>query len=137
MGSDNLDLKNCKKCGRVHYGYGDVCSYCFSRDEEMFQKIKAYLNEYPNSSAHVVSEETGVSMMQIEKYLKEGRLEITDGMEGFLRCERCGKSIRTGRYCVDCEKNLVHDLKTAYAPKKVEKEEIHSKMHHKFDSKRQ
>ena len=34
--------------------------------------------------------------------LRESRLEIAEGSKIFMHCERCGKEIRSGRFCEEC-----------------------------------
>lgn len=60
-----------------------------------------------------MSKELEISVQQIKVYLKEGRLEIV-GSEGnmILECERCGKSITTGRFCNECSKEVTNDIKS-------------------------
>lgn len=109
-----MELRNCKKCGRLHYGTGRICNECLKKEEEQFALIKAYLKEHPDSSIVKVSNETGVSVQEIEKFLREGRLEVTTGMNDFLKCMKCGSPIKTGKYCPECEKKVMDDVKTVY-----------------------
>ena len=39
----------------------------------------------------------------IRQLLKDGRIEVAEGSKSFLRCEVCGKSIRSGQFCPECE----------------------------------
>ncbi len=109
-----MELRNCKKCGRLHYGTGRICNECMKKEEEVFDRVKAYLKEHPDSSLVKVSEETGVTVPEIERFLREGRLEVSTGMGDYLKCMKCGSPIKTGKYCHDCEKKVVNDVKTAY-----------------------
>lgn len=109
-----MELRNCKKCGRLHCGPGRICNECLKKEEEKFELIKAYLKENPDSSLIKVSEETGVTVPEIERFLREGRLEVTTGMGDYLKCMKCGSPIKTGKYCPDCEKKVMDDVKTVY-----------------------
>ncbi len=109
-----MELKNCKKCGRLHNGTGKICSECLKKEEEKFNLVKSYLKEYPDSSLIKVSDETGVTVAEIERFLREGRLQVTTGMSDFLKCMKCGSPITTGRYCPECEKKVMNDVKTVY-----------------------
>ena len=43
-------------------------------------------------------------------YLKEGRLEIPEGSSYYLKCERCGISINSGRFCQPCASILIKEF---------------------------
>lgn len=98
-----MDLRNCTKCGRVFsYNGVPICSRCSNTDEEDFKRVKEYLYDNPGATVMEVSEETGVSEKQILRYLRESRIEIRDENNMFLDCERCGKPIKSGRFCDTC-----------------------------------
>ena len=109
------DVRNCKKCGKIfnYIGGAPVCHVCRQLDEEDFKRVKEYLYENTGAALSVISNELNISVEKIRRFLKDGRLEIV-GQDGnmFLDCESCGKSIKTGRLCDECEKNLASDLKT-------------------------
>lgn len=62
-----------------------VCNRCRSKDEICFDDIEAYLKLYPNSNALQISEELGISVYAIIKYMQEGRLLVNRGV--FSRLE--------------------------------------------------
>lgn len=111
------ELRNCKKCGKVfnYIGGNPICPICRDEDEAEFQRIKKYLLENPGASISQVASELQIRIDKIKKLLREGRLEIVgdDGIP-ILRCERCGISIKTGRFCDECSRNMSAEfLKTA------------------------
>lgn len=110
------DIRNCRRCGKVYTYLGGppLCQACKQLDEEDFKRVKDYLYKNPGASISHISNTLEISVEKIKRFLKEGRLEITDN-EGnlFLECERCGKAIKSGRLCDDCEKELEHGFKTA------------------------
>ena len=110
------DVRNCKRCGRVYNYIGGVplCPSCRDADEEDYKRIKEYLYENPGASMSEVSEVLNVSVEKITRFLKEGRLEIVgEGGNFILACERCGKSIKTGRFCNECYAEISKDLGSA------------------------
>lgn len=112
------DLKNCKRCKRAftYYGYGyEYCPVCKQIDSENFQKVKDYIYEQGISKLIDVVEATGVDEKTIITYLKEGRLEIPEGSTYYLKCERCGVSICSGRFCQTCASILVKEFNTSVA----------------------
>jgi flagellar operon protein (TIGR03826 family) len=107
------DVRNCRKCGKIfnYLGGNPICPVCKQLDEDDFKRVKEYLYDNPGSSMLEVSKALDVSVEKIKRFLKEGRLEII-GDDGnlILECESCGKSIKSGRFCVECEKNLTKEL---------------------------
>ncbi len=110
-----MDLINCKKCGRLFGSEnGEVhCSKCRDNDDEDFKKVRDYLYDHPGASVQEVSEETEVSEQKIIKFLKQERIEIVEDENAVLGCERCGVSIKTGKYCEKCKNDLKKELSAA------------------------
>lgn len=109
-----MDIRNCRQCGGIYvYDNFNICPKCRKQEEEDFQKVKKYLYENPDANISEVSEETGVETKKIISFLKQGRLEIKDENNSILTCERCGKSIRTGRFCKKCVADMDREFKKA------------------------
>ncbi len=110
-----MEVKVCKSCKAMfQYITGpEICPKCKSVEEEIFQKVKDYLREHPGESMNIVSEETGVAVSLIEKFLRQGRLEITPSSQITLTCEMCGRKILTGRFCTECKGQLQQGLSQA------------------------
>ncbi len=125
-----METKNCPKCGRLFtYVKNSICPDCLKEEEETFQRVRAYLKEFPGQSISQVSEATGVPPRKISKYLRDGRLEVTDGLSGFLTCMNCGKPIHTGKFCRECSTKLSKGFQSVAAnPKETEKNG--PRMHH-------
>lgn len=108
-------VRNCKRCGKIYMydGIHKMCNNCRIEIEKAFETIKKYLRENPNSDINVVSEETGVEKQQILEFIKDDRL-VTEGLkiEAELKCRRCGKVIKNGRYCSSCKSRLTKGLST-------------------------
>lgn len=107
------DVRNCRKCGKIYnyIGGAPICPVCKQEEEEDFKRVKEYLYDNPGANMSQISEALDVTVDKIKRFLKEGRLEIVgDDGNMVLECETCGKSIRTGRFCEECERNLTRDL---------------------------
>ena len=119
------DVRNCRKCGKIynHIGGVPICPTCKDKEEEDFQRVKKYLYENPGASLTQVSTELEISVEMIKRFLKEGRLEIAnDDGNLLLECENCGRSIKTGRYCPECERTIASTFKTAATQMKLDLE---------------
>ncbi|MBO4291204.1 MAG: flagellar protein [Lachnospiraceae bacterium] len=99
-----LNAQPCKRCGKLfNYVTGDkLCPVCREEMEQKFQEVKAFIREHKNVSMAEVSEECDVQATWIQKWLREGRLELTEDSAITLGCESCGAPIRSGRLCPKC-----------------------------------
>lgn len=99
--------KFCAACGgiMVFKGVGEYqCEDCKALDYDDYGKARLYIESHKGATASQVEEATGVKQKTIRAMLKEGRLEVTPDSRTFLKCEVCGKQIRYGRFCAECEK---------------------------------
>jgi len=114
-----MELKNCSKCGRVFAYKGvDVCNRCSFSDEDHFKRVKDYLYEHPGATVSELSEATEVSERQILRYLRENRIEIREENNALLDCQRCGRSIRSGRFCDSCVMIMQREFNSAIKSQK-------------------
>lgn len=113
------ELKNCKKCGRMFSSINGqlFCSKCRTDDEDDFKVVREYIYDNPNSTVHDVHEATEVAEEVILKFLRQGRLVLKGEGVG-LECERCGKSINSGRFCDKCAHELKSGFKNAFSEDK-------------------
>lgn len=96
----------CKNCGGVlvFKGVGEYCcEECGALEYDDYGKVRLYIEGHKGATAAEIENAIGVSQRSIRHMLKEGRLEVTNDSKTFLRCEVCGKSIRSGQYCPECE----------------------------------
>ena len=59
----------------------------------------------------IVSQSTGVSMEILSELLKDGRLQVPPDSNIFLKCEKCGCAIRSGRICSRCSVNTFQEIR--------------------------
>lgn len=110
-----MTIKNCSRCGRMFQseGPGKLCARCLDTDEEDFKVVREYVYDNPSCNIPEVAEQTGVSEEKILKFLRQGKLILKDELSMVLDCERCGKPIKSGRYCDSCTKEMTMDLRSA------------------------
>ncbi|MBR1931748.1 MAG: hypothetical protein IJ833_09825 [Lachnospiraceae bacterium] len=97
---------HCEKCSgvMVYQGVGEYkCERCGFIDYDDYGKVRCYIEKRKGATAMEVEAATGVSQRTIRRMLKDARIEVANDSQMFLRCELCGKSIRSGRYCAECE----------------------------------
>ena len=99
----------CKICGgvMVFKGVGEYrCEECGDVEYDDYGKVRLYIEDHRGATAAEIENAIGVSQRTIRKLLKDGRLEVAEGSKTFLSCEVCGKPIRSGQYCPECEINV-------------------------------
>lgn len=107
----------CDECGgkMFYIGGGQYeCEKCGYKALDDFGRVKGYIDEHGPSSAVIISEETGVKMEVIDVFLRQGRVEIPEGSRYYLKCKKCGCSLKYGRYCPDCAKELAGSIKAVF-----------------------
>ncbi|MCQ2548827.1 MAG: flagellar protein [Lachnospiraceae bacterium] len=110
-----MNVRNCKNCRRLfNYIAGPhLCPSCREELEEKFQVVKKYVQEHKGAGIPEVAEECEVDPQQIHQWIREERLEFTDTASIGLGCERCGKIIKSGRYCDECKLEMAGSLNAA------------------------
>lgn len=114
-----MDVRNCKECGRLfNYMSGQrLCPACREKLEEKFQDVKRYIEEHKTAQLQEISEENDVSIQQIRQWVREERLTFTDDSIVGIECESCGTTIKTGRFCDSCKKQMANSLGNAIKKK--------------------
>lgn len=110
-----MNIRNCRGCGRIfNYVAGPfLCQVCKEKMEVKFQEVKEYIRSHPGVGIREVSDACDVEASQIQQWLREERLEVTENSAIFLSCEVCGANIRSGRYCEKCKYEMTMGLKSA------------------------
>ncbi len=110
-------LKNCSKCGRVFQAeeIGQKhCMRCRSNEDDLFLKAREFIYDNPQTNVIEVSEELDIEEDLILKWLRQGRLELKGEGVGYP-CDRCGKSIKSGRFCDSCQMELKNGFNDAFS----------------------
>ena len=113
-----ISVEVCRKCRKLfnYPGYGlKYCPACMKEDEANRDKVKTFLRENGAANMYEISMGTGVPEHVIKAYLREGMLEIPEGSPIYIKCEKCGCDIRSGRWCQECAAKLSADLKGCFA----------------------
>ena len=125
------NAKACSKCGvQMTYIYGEMfeCKSCGNKELSDFGIIKEFLEKNGPRPAIVIHDKTGIPVDYINKLLREGRMEIPDGSDSYIKCQKCGTDIRYGKYCPDCMITLTKNVSQAlWMPEVGEKPKIISK----------
>ena len=108
-----MELRSCARCKKLfqYVGGPPICQACKEKEEETFKIIKEYIYEHKEANMVQISNDTGVSTKLIEKFIRDGRLILTEDSPIFLRCEKCGAEIKTGRFCAACSRTLSNEMR--------------------------
>lgn len=103
-----MDVRNCRKCGRIYnYVVGqNICPICRDKLEDQFKQVKEYIQNNKSCSVAEVIEACGVDRNQIQQWIREERLEFNGGIG--TSCEKCGANISKGRFCEKCKLDMAN-----------------------------
>jgi len=108
----NLNIANCPRCGKIYSrGIRDVCNSCHKEIEQEYEKCVEYLKENRGATIYEVSDATGVTVRQITKFIREGRISMVGTPNLSYPCESCGTLIRQGNLCDECRTRLTKQVR--------------------------
>ncbi len=105
----------CRKCNKIFDNKGvlglNKCPECIAQNPYLegvnkAQMVRNLVKDNPNISAGEVSGLTGLSTGEIVNYIKIEVLEFSENSQAYLKCEECGKEIKTGRQCASCKAKI-------------------------------
>lgn len=124
------ELSNCPKCGGlfVKNKFRDICQNCWKEEEEAYNAVYQFIRKRENRAAtiHQVVDATGVDEDLILKFIKTGRLKLTQFPNLGYPCDRCGKIIQNGKICNSCAEKLRKELDIHTAEEERRKKENHA-----------
>lgn len=108
------ELENCPKCGNLFMktNLRDICQNCWKEEEKAYETVYTYMRKRENRAATIpqIEKATGVEEELILKFIKTGRLQVTNFPNLGYPCDRCGRIIQKGKLCESCAGNLRKDL---------------------------
>ena len=111
-----MNLANCPRCGRLYTRhFRDICPNCHNDMEQEYEKCLQYLRDNKGANINELSDNTGVSIRQITRFIREGRISLYNVPNLSYPCEVCGTLIRDGNMCDSCRSRLSRDLRNARA----------------------
>ena len=124
-----MNVKNCRKCRRIfNYVMGPIlCQGCREAEESKFQEVKKYVQENKRCGMQEVAEACDVSLKQIQQWLREERLMLADDSPMGIECEKCGKMIKSGRFCPECVNQMTNAFQAVSGQKKTAEPHVDSK----------
>lgn len=108
-----MSLSNCRKCGKMfnHIGGPMLCESCRKKMEDSFQQVRKYLYDNPGSSLEDIAKNNDVSIGQINEWIRQERLVFSENSPIKIKCEKCGATILTGRFCAKCKNDIAKEMR--------------------------
>ncbi|MCS7459957.1 flagellar protein [Paenibacillus doosanensis] len=103
----SLNVDNCPRCGKIYVKNNfSLCVNCIKEIDQQYEKCLNYLRENRSCYLYELSEATGVSIKQITKFIREGRISIANHPNMSYNCEVCNTPIRVHTICDSCRQKL-------------------------------
>ena len=137
-----MDIRQCARCSKLYHNRGNPqCPECVHEMDEIFQKVRNFLDVNPKVSIDDICEECGAEEEDILRWLREGRLILSQGGSMLLNCQLCRAPIKSGRYCETCSAKVIDQLESSAqqltnSSKKSEKTHDDRKIHLRIDEAR-
>ncbi|MOA15529.1 hypothetical protein D3C78_1356890 [compost metagenome] len=110
-----MSIENCPRCGKIFAkNFKDVCPSCVREIDKEYGLCADYLRENKGAIITEVSDATGVSIKQITKFIREGRISLMNAPNMSYPCESCGTLIRDNHLCDNCRKRLTKDKQNMF-----------------------
>lgn len=109
-----MNLDNCPRCGRLFVkNLMGLCQPCIKELEHEYEICVKYLRENRGTNIQELSDATEISIKEITRFIREGRISIANAPNMMYPCEVCGTLIRDGHMCDSCRNRLRKDLTNA------------------------
>lgn len=108
------ELTNCPNCNEIFVKnqFRDICQKCWKEEEKAYERVYQFIRKRENRTATMaqVVESTEVEEKLILKFIKTGRLKVTQFPNLGYPCDKCGAITREGKICDKCTETLRKDL---------------------------
>jgi hypothetical protein len=98
-----MEMRNCPRCKKAFLKIKDpICPPCTKEEEAIFETVRDYIKTNPGLGINDVAMAVEVSPKKIQRYIRDGLIDITESEALMLHCDSCGTFIYSGRYCEKC-----------------------------------
>jgi len=107
-------IETCPSCGDIYVKnqFRDVCQKCWKEEEQAYDQVSKFMRRRENRAATMlqVVEAVGVKEELLLKFIRTGRLKVTQFPNLGYPCDKCGTIIRSGKLCEPCALEIKKDL---------------------------
>jgi flagellar operon protein (TIGR03826 family) len=109
-----VNLTNCPRCGKLFSkSFRDVCNNCHRELEKDYERCVEHLRLHKGLDIQQLSDAMEISIKQITKWIRDGRISMLNAPNLSYPCEICGTLIRESHMCDACKSRLQRDMKNA------------------------
>jgi flagellar operon protein (TIGR03826 family) len=120
-------IETCPSCGDIYVKnqFRDVCQKCWKEEEQAYDLVSKFMRRRENRAATMlqVVEAVGVEEELLMKFIRTGRLKVTQFPNLGYPCDKCGSIIRSGKLCEPCALEIKKELEQ-HEQQEVFKEEL-------------
>lgn len=111
MSPIEFDVQNCPNCGNIfRKTTWPICQDCKNEMESELSRCTDFIRRNRQTTMSQLVEHTGVSELNITKYIKDAKININDVPNLAYACDLCEDKIRKGNLCVKCRLKLNADI---------------------------
>lgn len=111
MSSQEFEVKNCPNCGNIfRKTTWPICQDCKNNMENELSKCTEFIRRNRQTNMSQLVEQTGVSEISITKYIRDGKINISDVPNLSYPCDLCESNIRKGNLCYNCRVKINTDI---------------------------
>jgi flagellar operon protein (TIGR03826 family) len=119
-----MNLVYCPRCNKLYAkNMRDMCNNCHNQLEKDYERCIEYLKENKGLNIQQLADDTEISVKQITRWLREGRISLFNAPNMSYPCESCGTLIRESNLCESCRTRLSRDMKNTKGPLQVNPDE--------------
>ena len=109
-----MNLVYCPRCNKLFSKhFREVCNSCHQELEKDYERCIEHLRKNKGLTIQELADETEISIKQITRWLREGRISLFNAPNMTYPCEVCGTLIRENTMCDGCRGRLQKDVKNA------------------------
>jgi flagellar operon protein (TIGR03826 family) len=125
MSTLDYEVQNCPNCGNIfRKTTWPICQDCKNDMENELSKCTEFIRRNRQTSMSLLVEHTGVSELNIEKYIRDGKINIIDVPNLSYPCDLCEAGIRKGNLCYNCRVKINTDIDKMYRQEDQDREKF-------------
>jgi flagellar operon protein (TIGR03826 family) len=111
MSTIEFEVQNCPNCNNIfRKTTWPICQDCKNEMENELSKCTEFIRRNRQTTTSQLVEHTGVSEQNITKYIREGKINISDVPNLSYPCDLCEANIRNGNLCHNCRVKINTDI---------------------------